>query len=1033
MLKHPSLTVGRIKQFVERELEERLIVDRTPLSIEFCPVAHRSEKEAEAGPWENVEPGFRYGPAYRIVWFRVQGAVPKSFGGRPVGLIAAVGGERTLWQDDCPWRGLDSEHQVVELCQGSLESKSSKKVHKPSFLIQAYTRNPQCRVHVRELPREELVETVGVCELVALDPELRDLHYDAEFALDLLGALDEHEPAYHTILRALNGVCNLFDPDHRDTIARCRKILQNASGRLTGEHKHTVIPVGHAHLDTAWLWPLSITRLKMAHTAANQLALMEKYPDYVFVHSQASQYEWVETEYPQLFGRIRDAIERGQWEPVGSMWVEADCNLSGGEALIRQFLYGRRYFREKLGHETEDMWLPDVFGYSAALPQILAKFGIQYFLTQKMSWNQVNKFPHTTFWWQGLDGTRIWSHFPPADTYCADCAPSQILQSVRNHKDHARSDHSLYIYGFGDGGGGPTERHIEFLKRARVAPALPDVQFGRTALEFFREAKGRSRDLPIWVGELYLEIHRGTYTNQAAVKKGNRKSEFLLRDAEFLSCFRPGFPKSYPAEELERAWKLTLLNQFHDILPGSSVREVYVDAAEDYRTIESICSKSIRESLVDIGSKVSTTGMKCPVALFHFSTIGSQAEIPWDQAWEPQGLEVDGEGLPVQVVEEFGDRKVIFPSPTGSLGTVAVGDLVEQPASARQRLKVSPRKIDSGELSVRFDSHGNITSIQSLEDGTEFLVPGKLANLFQIFEDKPLYWSAWDIDAFAFETGKDLVRSESFEIVERGPVRAAVEVVKRFGASTVRQRISLGPTPGVRFDTEIDWHESDKLLKVAFPINANSPRATYEIQFGNIERPTHMNTSWDTARFEVPAQKWVDLSEGEQGVTLINDCKYGHDVHGNVIRLSLLRAPKAPDPTCDMGLHRFTYVLFPHFGPYNYAGVVQAAYALNAPVRWAFLEAAEGVDGSIPPFLSVEDRNLVIESVKKAEESGDIVVRLYECHNARGRAELACARAVKTAWICDLEERPQQQLEITDGLVAFHYRPFEIITIKLEV
>jgi len=1034
MLKHPSLTVRRISQFVTHELQPRVWPDREPLDIEFCPEPHADEKRARSGPWERVDAGFRYGPAYRTVWFRVRGTTPERFAGGQVGLMAEVGGERTVWKDGSPYRGLDVEHHVFPIWNTleepiAVEGKAGKPFE---ALIQVYTRNPQCRVHLRELPREPEVETVQGAWLVAIDREVKALTYDMEFAVDLLSALDENEPAYHTLLRALNAAVNNVDFEDRSTLPKCRKSLQKALSSLSGEHRHALTPVGHAHLDTAWLWPIDVTQKKMAHTAANQLALIEEYPNYVFVHSQAAQYEWVETEYPKLFERIRDATRKGRWEPVGSMWIEADCNLTGGESLVRQFLYGRKYFREKLGVSTVDMWLPDVFGYSAALPQILAQFGIEYFLTQKISWNQFNKFPHNTFWWQGIDGTQVWSHFPPADTYIGDCTPSQILKSVRQHKDHGRSNHSLYVFGFGDGGGGPTERHLEFLTRASHTPLLPQVQFGKSAAEFFRVAKSRSRDLPVWVGELYLEMHRGTYTSQAAVKKGNRLGEFLLRDAELLCCFSPKFPKNYPAAQLEGLWKLLLLNQFHDILPGSSVREVYVDAARDYERVQKEAGEIVREKLVEIGSQLDSRDLKRPLALFHNSTLSSQAQIPWNEEGEPSSIRVGRQVLPVQVAEPFGQKALLFATPSAALGSVAVGEIGDEPPSQKPRLRVSGRKIQNDEVAVRFDAHGNITSIQSLEDGVEFVQPGQLANVFQLFEDKPLFWSAWDIDVFAYETRKDLVKAESFEVVERGPVRVAVESVRTVGKSTIRQRVSLGPTPGIRFDTEVDWHEEDKLLKVAFPVNVNAMRATYEIQFGHVERPTHYNTSWDLARFEVPAQKWADLSEGDRGVALLNDCKYGYDIHGNVMRLSLLRAPKAPDPECDMGLHRFTYVLYPHYGPLNYSEVVGAAYAINSPVRWAWLDPTEGETHELDPFVAIDDANLVVESVKRAEDGNGILVRLYECHNTRGRAHLTCSRPIRKAWRCNLEERKEQPVERSEDAFILEYRPFEIITLLLE-
>lgn len=1034
MLKHTDLTRNRIASFLRMELQPRVRGERVPLKIEINETPCAYQVEAEKGPWKEVTKGYEYGPAYTVFWFRLSGKVPQEFAGKPLVIVADVGGERTVWKDNSPWCGVDIEH-----CDfGWLEGGSLAGTHLAeggedlTYYVQVYTRNSETRVHGKEPARSAKTEKVDRAEIVVLNPDIRDLTYDVEFALNLLDTTPPEDPSYQTILRALNDVANGFSPDNREVILRCRKLIRDALGSLNGELKHTIVPVGHAHLDTAWLWPLQITEKKMAHTTATQLALMERYPEYVYAHSQASQYEWVEKQYPALFQRILDAIKRGQWEPVGSMWVEADCNLTGAESLVRQFLYGRRYFRAKLGYNTEDMWLPDVFGYSAALPQILAKFNIKYFLTQKISWNQFNKFPHHTFWWQGIDGTRIWTHFPPSDTYTGNAEPKQVIEGVRNFKDHGRSDQSLYLFGFGDGGGGPTEKHLEFLRRGRIAPNYPEVASGKKALDFFRDAKARSRDLLTWSGELYLELHRGTYTSQAANKKGNRFSEFLLRDAELLSCFRPEFPADYPKDELESAWKLVLLNQFHDIIPGSSVREVYEDSDKHYAQIAEIGERIVTESLQKIGSAFDTSAMAHPVAVFANAEMVTQASIPWTEEVAPAALVTPEETLPVQLVEEFGERKIIFQTPAAALGSVAVGDLADGSSAPKSRLKASNRKIENNELSVRFDPNGNITSIQSLEDGTEFLEAGKLGNLFQIFDDKPNFWSAWDIDVFSLETGQDLIKSESFEIVERGPVRVAVEIVKRFGNSTIRQRISLGPTPGLRFDTEVDWHEEDKMLKVAFPIAVNSPRATYEIQFGNVERATHSNTSWDMAQFEVCAQKWVDLSEGDQGVALINDCKYGHDVRANVMRMTLLRSPKAPDPLCDMGRHRFSYAIVPHYGPYNYAGIVQAAYAFNAPVRTAPLTSQAGEAGALPALMACDDRNIVIEAVKKAEDSNDIIVRLYECHNTRGRAELTCARAFSSAVLCDLEENELAELEVSDGRVTVDYKPFEIITIKLK-
>jgi len=1010
----------------------------SPLRIEFNPAAAATDSEAAAGTWTEVSPGFTYGPAYRTVWFRLTGTVPMEFAGKPMVVVAEVGGERTAWRNGSPWCGIDHQHTDLGWLEGSAFSgfgPAPTGGERVEYLIQTYTRNSETTVSGREKPRSSHTETVTGAALVIIDPSTRDLAYDIDFTENLLDTIEPTDPAFTTLLRALNDVVNLYgaaDPyPSPETLTRARKIIRDALGSLNGEFKHTIVPIGHADLDTAWLWPVAITRKKMAHTTATQLGLLERYPEYVFAHSQASQYEWLEQDYPALFSRVQAAVRRGQWEPVGSMWVEADCNLTGAESLVRQFLYGRRYFRQKFDYQTEDMWLPDVFGYSAALPQILKKFNIKYFLTQKISWNQFNKFPHHTFYWQGIDGSRIWTHFPPADTYNGSAEPKEVVFSVKNYRDHARSDQSLYLFGFGDGGGGPTERHLEFLRRGRLAPHYPEVALGKRAVDFFRDARSRSRDLQTWVGELYLELHRGTFTSQAGNKKQNREGEFLLRDAEWLAAFAPNFPHGYPAAELESAWKLLLLNQFHDIIPGSSVREVYEDSERDYAAIRETGERIIANSLRQFGDTLNTADSTHPVLLFHNAGVPTQGQIPWTSDEVPASITSGDECHPVQLVTEGDGSHLIFSIPAAAQGAVSVADFSDRIPAVRPKLKHGSRRIENSHLSVRFDTAGNISGILNLEDGMEVLEPNRLGNVFQLFDDRPIYWSAWDIDAFALETQVDLLKSDRFEVTERGPVRVAAEVTRTFGNSRIWQRISLGPTPGIRFDTVIDWHESEKMLKVAFPVNINASRATHEIQFGNVERPTHSNTSWDMAKFETCAHKWVDLSEGDRGVALLNDGKYGHDVHQNVMRLTLLRAPKAPDPLCDMGQHHFTYVLYPHYGSYRHGNVVEAAYALNAPLRHYPLSAHRGVAGNLPAFIATDDRNLVIESVKKAEDSSDIIVRLYECHNARGKADLVCALPPGSAFLCDLEENELSELDISDGVVSLEYRPFEIITVKL--
>ena len=997
------------------------------MKLEFGGEGCESQAEAAKGRLKAVDAGFEWGPAWGTVWFKATSVSRPPEGAGQLVARLEVGGERTVWRGGRPVFGVDEFHRHYRIPENELGGKEIE------LWVQAYGANPPVSVHGIAPDMPEKPFRVESATLDIFDSELWQLYVDFKFNMDLLKALPEADPARLHLLTGLNEAINSFSLERRESIADARRIIKQwALSKRTDEY-HTMTPVGHAHLDSAWLWPVSMTMKKMAHTTATQLALMDEYPEHIFVHSQASQYEWLERQHPALFEAVAEKIRKGRWEPLGSMWVEADTNLAGGEAMVRQFLYGKRYFMHKFGIETKDMWLPDVFGYSAATPQILAKCNIDYFLTQKISWNQTNKFPHNTFWWQGIDGTRVWTHFPPADTYTGQCTARELRSHLTTHRDAARSDHGLYVFGYGDGGGGPTAEHLEILSRAATAPSMPAIK-RQKAIEFFAQAKGASRDLPVWVGELYAEFHRGTYTTQAATKKGNRQCEMLLRDAEYLCSEAYGYSAEYPTAELERLWKIVLFNQFHDILPGSSVREVYVDAEREYDEVRVGAQEIIDRAISRICDSKDTGESGRPLALFQFSDVAGEGSIPKPKGRPPKSLVCGNESLPLQEVDDFGEKKLIFPMPEDALSSVRVCELSDSPVASLGRLVAKPRRIENDQWSVRFDGNGNITSVMCLEDRTEFIEKGKLANVFQIFDDKPLFWSAWDIDAFALETAKDLNKSERFEIVEEGPVRVAVEVEKRIGMSVIKQRISLGPTPGIRFDTWVDWRENDKMLKVAFPVAVNSSRATFEIQFGNVERPTHRNTSWDLARFEVCAHKWVDLSEGDHGVALLNDCKYGHDVLGNVMRLTLLRSPKAPDKTADMGIHKFTYVLLPHFGAYNWANVVQAAYSINAKVHSVPL-AQKRVDSETDPaqFIASNDRNIIVESVKKAEDGGAIIVRVYEAHNARGTAEVFCSRPLASVNLCDMMENDLEEVAIADGAFRFAYNPFEILTFKLRV
>ncbi|MFH1131418.1 MAG: alpha-mannosidase [Pseudomonadota bacterium] len=1026
--KHREVTELRIQQFIKR-LEQHVYRESVPLSLAFCGQPYGSQAQAKKGKFKSIKPGFAWGPVWSTSWFRIAGQIPQSWKGKRVVARLDLGSEATIWENDSPVLGVDKFHlyaPISEVCKGEERVK---------LWVQAYGgESPGVKEHGETTAPPPRPYEVKEALLQTMDHDLWQFFLDFRFSFDLLSVLPKTDVAREHLLRGLNEAINVVDFDNNKTLNIAHELLRSRMAQKRVDKYHTLYPVGHAHLDTAWLWPLSITSKKLAHTVANQLALIEKYPEYIFVHSQPAQYEMLQKEYPVLFDRVAKNIAKGRWEPVGGMWVEADCNISGGESLVRQLLHGKRFFAKNFGVDVKEVWVPDIFGFSGALPQILVKAGIDYVMTQKMSWNQSNRLPHHTFWWKGIDGSQVWTHFPPADTYNAECTPFYLYKHLTDYTDHARCDYGLFVFGYGDGGGGPTAEHLELLRRAEKAPGFPQIK-RQKAREFFAEAKKQSKDLATWTGELYLECHRGVYTTQARTKLLNRRCEFLLRDLEFLCCADPSFPKKYPVRDIEKLWKIVLLNQFHDVLPGSSVTRVYEQTEKQYSQVISRAKELSKQAVLHIAQEMDTAKTEKPVAMFCLAKTSSEGHSVLSGKKVPSSLNCAGQTFPVQCVEQFGKRELIFEIPKQALGTVALADFRSAKTKPRTKLQANSRLLRNDKWEVRFDKNGNIESFISLADGKEFVQQGAVANLFQLFDDNPTNFSAWNIDPFVYETTKDLLASEKVELVEKGPVRVAIQVEKRFGSSRILQRISLGPTPGLRFDTQVDWHENNKMLKVAFPVNVNANRAAFEIQFGTLERPTHSNTSWDMAQFEVCAHKWVDLCEGEQGVALLNDCKYGHDVKENVIRLTLLRSPKAPDPVADMGTHRFTYALLPHGGVCDRKQVVNAAYALNAPLHC--YELAGKRVGSVrgkktqDPFVICDNDNLEIAAVKKAEDSNDLIIRLYEAYNSRGNTKLTLSKGIKKAFLCDLLENDIRPLKTTTNSVHFEYKPFEIITIKV--
>ncbi|MDQ3944319.1 MAG: glycosyl hydrolase-related protein, partial [Actinomycetota bacterium] len=808
------------------------------------------------------------------------------------------------------------------------------------------------------------------------------------------------------------------------TAPRAREHLKGFLALPADRSAPRVSAVGHAHIDTAWLWPLRETVRKCARTFATAVTLMEDYPEYHFVCSAAQHLAWMEEHYPALFARIAQRVGTGQFGPVGGMWVEADCNVPSGESLVRQIVHGKRYFQSRFGIDCRELWLPDAFGYTAALPQIMAAAGVEWFVSQKLSWNDTNTFPHHTFWWEGVDGTRVRAHFPTADTYNGEMSPREIIRSARAHR-------SLYPFGYGDGGGGPTRDMLEAARRLVDVAGAPRVALESTG-SFFAAVEADPAPLPTWRGDLYLEKHRGTFTSQAAIKAGNRRAEAALQAAELWSAVRTVISGDTPdpdespwrAGELEAAWKTLLTNQFHDILPGSGIRWVAEQAAAELADVRRRADALAGDALDALAAAVDTTGLARPVVIFN-PTPFPRSEV----------VEVDGVALLADV------------PPLGYVAAEAPQDswagIPGRAGSSRPESGAGPGWLRNDHLELRFDGAGRLVSVFDRDHGRQVLAAGRAGNEFHLHEDRPVDWDAWDVDRAYLDQFRVLDEAAGGQVVEAGGLRAALRFRRRFGASTLDQTVILSAgSRRVDFVTEVDWQEDHKFLKVAFPVAVQAAEASFEIQFGHLRRPTHEDTDFERARFEVCAQRWADLSEpGARGVpedtgygvALLNDAKYGYDVRGSVLRLSLLRAPTAPDPLCDRGRHRFTYALLPHAG--DLSAVVAAGYALNAPL--ALRPVAGDRAGPLPPrrsFVTVDDPAFVVETVKRPDDGDGFILRGYEALGSRRTVRLAAALPFTRVSRTDLLERDHPVGDIpvdAGGGVTLPLRPFELVTLRL--
>ena len=952
--------------------------------------------EALRAPYEPFAVGDPWGPAWGTTWFRLTGTVPGVSADGPAEAVLDLG-----WADHSPgfqaeglvhradgsvvkglnprngWIPLPGESGAVELYVEAAANPLLLEVHPflPTGLGEKSTAGD--RPLYRLARADVCIRNTAVWELVA----------DLEVLDQLMRTLPEQDGWRAELLLGLERCLDTVDlGDVPGTAQAARDSLAPLLARTASAGAHRVSAVGHAHIDSAWLWPVRETVRKVARTTANVAQLLDDHPELVYTMSSAQQYEWLERERPEVFARVADHVRAGRFVPTGGMWVESDTNMVGGEAMARQFLMGQGYFREKFGITCSEVWLPDSFGYSAALPQIVRQAGCTHFLTQKISWNGRNPFPHHTFWWEGIDGTRVFTHFPPVDTYTAELTGGELAHAATNFRDKGATNLSLVPFGYGDGGGGPTREMLQHAARTRDLQGSPRVTVEAPS-DFFARAQAAYPNAPVWVGELYLELHRGTYTSQARTKEGNRRCEHLLREAELWATTATvrGLA-DYPADQLRRLWKVVLLQQFHDILPGSSIAWVHREAADNYASAEKELEELITDRLRLLAGD-GTDDVTCNAA-------------PFDDVAPALGAGTVPEPGPAVVVERPGAGLVL----------------------------------DNGVLRVRVAADGTLAGIRDLATGRDVIPDGMRANLLQLHQDFPNKWDAWDLDDSYRNTVRDLTDVDELKVATTADGSAEVTVRRTFGDSTTVQRMTLSPgRRQVDCSVDVDWHERERVLKVAVPIDVHTTVAAFETQFGHLVRPTHTNTSWDAARFETCAHRFVHVAERGFGVAVVNSATYGHDVTRHTapgggtcstVRLSLLRAPRFPDPDTDQGRHvrRYAIVVAP-----DVADAVAAGYRINLPARRVTGRPFE-------PVLRVGGAGTaVVEAVKLAEDgSGDVIVRVYEPLGTRAQVVLepgfehSGARQVNL-----LEDDLEPDGLSTDGdRIGLALRPFQLATVR---
>lgn len=1025
-------------QLINKKIEARLSTlnglicnERIPLKLEIHPEKLPTPGDAEAAEYKPISVGDFWGWPDPDAWFHIRVQIPEELDGKAVQVILKLGGSSLVFLGGHPFQGIDPEHPELLLTPSAkageifdlyIESFIGTFIYEPTEVTEM--RRRQCIQAAFLTTINEEVYQYFV-DLKMLLHSARALGIESEIGVELLNLADQS-------LERLD-LRNPGDSYFQESIQTAHDYLRKGLEKLRNRYGNAgdVCLIGHAHIDTAWLWPLSETERKCGRTFSTALKLMEYYPEFQFVQSQPQLYEFTRKRYPELYQQIKKAAEKDQWEPAGAMWVEADTNISSSESLVRQCLYGKRFWKKEFGIDTRVLWLPDAFGYSYTLPQILRKSGVDYFMTTKISWNQFNQFPHTTFQWEGVDGSQVTCHFPP-DTYNGEVNPEDIKRVWDANKSKTVFPSILFPVGFGDGGGGVTPWMLDHAKALKNIPGMPSIRMEKVS-DFFKEID-TSKPLPVWNDELYLELHRGTLTTQSPMKKDMRKGELLMRETEIFASLSKFFDNPYPQEILEKQWKILLCNQFHDILPGSSVHIVYKEAAEQFRNLRKIIGQQKDQAVQNLCQEIDTQGNGKPIVVFNSLSWAATGIVQVSIENSNKNINVYDSKWTRVPCQWLDKQTLVFEAQqVPSLGyevyhlEEGIPETEEIPLTAKTNLLENKF--------FRMELNGNrIVKLWDKIRSRDVLEPGNIGNRLVVHEDRPNYWDAWDIDYFYRSKFWEVDQVESAEVEENGSVFATVKVNLKYDKSRICQRIRIyHGIPRIDFITEVDWHESSQLLKVGFPMNIHTNHATYDIGYGSIQRPNHQNTSWDMARFEVSGHKWTDLSEEDYGVSLLNDCKYGHDALGNVLRISLLRSPNSPDAEADRGKQEFTYSIYPHARDPWSGGSVQAGYELNVLLEGVLTDSHPGTLPSRHSFIEVSAPNIIIEVIKKAEDSEEFILRAYECYNRRGEVTFTFDRPVLSAVETDLLEQETGSVSVEDSQIKVSYKPFEIKTIRFKL